>query len=112
MIVVALWFLPMLGLIPIGSALTTAMILAALFIAKMITFVVLVLFLRMQRGILRDVASLLMSATLTLVALMSTGFAEFQQDSWLMLVALLIFTDILSYLILLSAGAARPKGED
>lgn len=101
--------LPFLGYLVGATFLATTMIIMILAVSKMLVWMLLNLGLGLKAGGIRNLASMALSALLTLGVLAFTELAVFDMAGWWTLFAILLLADLMAHAILMSAGASRNK---
>lgn len=101
--------LPFIGYMVGATFLATTMIIMILAVSKMLVWMFLNLGLGLKAGGTRNLASMALSALLTLGVLAFSGLAVFDAAGWWTLFAILLLADLMAHAILLSAGASRNK---
>jgi ABC-type iron transport system FetAB permease component len=101
--------LPFFGFLVGATFIASTMIITILAVSKMLVWVLLNLGLGLKAGIVRNLASMALSALLTLGVLAFSGFAVFDMAGWWMLFAILLLADLMAHVLLMSAGASRKE---
>ena len=101
--------LPIFGYLVGATFLATTMIIMILAVSKMLVWMLLNLGLGLKAGGTRNLASMALSALLTLGVLAFSGLAIFDMAGWWTLFAILLLADLMAHAILMSAGASRKE---
>lgn len=101
---IAFLILPFVGFFVSSGVMTSAIVLMALILAKMITYIFVVFWLRVQHGKGRNLLTVLLTASLTVVILFFSGLVNIAQ-TWILVLGVLIFADIFAHGTMKASGA-------
>lgn len=106
LLTVTVLLITFLGILTIPG-LEAALVLTALLLSTVITWIFTDLFLRIQRGRSKSLLVIVLKSLLTLLLLFWTGLAVSVAEHWMWIFVLLIFTDLFAELVLRASGGEK-----